>query len=88
MKISKLMFANAILLLGGAANADILWQDLNVTYLKGSNYRVGDADRQVYTLEHVAGTSWGDSFMSTTICAATMATGTITANGHYTPCSV
>ena len=63
MKISKLMFASAILLFGGAASADILWQDLSVTYLKGSNYRVGDADRQVYTLEHVAGTSWGDSFM-------------------------
>lgn len=42
--------------------AEVLWQDFSVTYLNGSNYRVDGPDKQVLTLEHVAGTSWGDSF--------------------------
>lgn len=63
MKISHLALAGATLMLCSSASADILWQDLSATYLNGSNYRVGDPDRQVYTFEHVAGTSWGDSFM-------------------------
>jgi nucleoside-specific outer membrane channel protein Tsx len=42
--------------------AEILWQDVSVTYLNGSNYRVDGPDKQVLTFEHVAGTSWGDSF--------------------------
>ncbi|MGJ8693017.1 MAG: nucleoside-binding protein [Thalassotalea sp.] len=40
-----------------------LWSDFSVSYLQGSNYRVGDNDRKVYTFEHVAGTNWGDSFL-------------------------
>lgn len=63
MNIPNLVFAGAIFILSGTSHAEILWQDLSVSYLNGSNYRVGDAERQVYTLEHVAGTSWGDSFM-------------------------
>lgn len=63
MKLTKLAIAGVMLALSTASCADILWQDLSLSYLNGSNYRVGDADRQVYTLEHVAGTSWGDSFM-------------------------
>lgn len=42
--------------------AEVLWQDFSVTYLNGSNYRVDGPDKQVLTLEHVAATSWGDSF--------------------------
>jgi nucleoside-specific outer membrane channel protein Tsx len=63
MKLSTWALMPAMLLACPAATADLLWQDLSVSYLKGDNYRVGDAKQQVYTLEHVAGTSWGDSFM-------------------------
>ena len=42
--------------------AEVLWQDVSVTYLNGSNYRVDGPDKQVLTFEHAAGTSWGDSF--------------------------
>ncbi|WP_306520243.1 outer membrane protein OmpK [Rheinheimera sp.] len=63
MKLSTWALVPATLLACGAATADILWQDLSVSYLKGQNYRVGYPELQVYTLEHVAGTSWGDSFM-------------------------
>ncbi|NOU49682.1 nucleoside-binding protein [Pseudoalteromonas sp. JBTF-M23] len=54
-----------LLLLGCSSmplNAEVLWQDFSVTYLNGSNYRVDGPDKQVLTFEHVAGTSWGDSF--------------------------
>lgn len=43
-------------------NAEVLWQDFSVSYLNGSNYRVGDKQRQVLTFEHAAGLSFGDSF--------------------------
>lgn len=45
-----------------SAQAEVLWQDFSVSYLNGSNYRVDGPDKQVLTFEHVAGTSWGDSF--------------------------
>jgi len=44
------------------AHAEVLWHDFSATYLKGNNYRLGNPHQQVFTLEHVAGTSWGDSF--------------------------
>ncbi|WP_019676373.1 outer membrane protein OmpK [Arsukibacterium perlucidum] len=44
-------------------SADVLWQDFSATYLNGSNYRVDGPKKQVLTLEHVATTSWGDSFL-------------------------
>lgn len=61
----KLMTALALTCLAGApaAQAKILWQDISATYLNGSNYEVGDTDRQVFTFEHAAGYSWGDSFL-------------------------
>ncbi|MEO3877710.1 DUF5020 family protein [Rheinheimera fenheensis] len=42
--------------------AEILWQDVSVSYLKGSNYRVDGPGKQIITFEHVANTHWGDSF--------------------------
>lgn len=45
-----------------SANAEVLWQDFSATYLQGNNYRVESPKKQVLTLEHVAATSWGDSF--------------------------
>lgn len=51
------------LILTPKVQAKILWQDISATYLNGSNYEVGDTDRQVFTFEHAAGYSWGDSFV-------------------------
>src|SRR5690554_5498430 len=45
-----------------SATADVLWQDFSATYLQGNNYRIESPKKQVLTLEHVAATSWGDSF--------------------------
>ncbi len=59
----KLLHTLVILLTSMSTQAEILWQDLNVSYLSGHDYRVGDSNRQVITLEHAASTSWGDSFM-------------------------
>lgn len=44
----------------GSALAD--FQEVRLTYLYGQNYRIGESDRQVVTLEHVANLDWGDSF--------------------------
>lgn len=43
--------------------AETIWSDASATFLKGSNYEVGDNDRIVFTFEHAAGYSWGDSFL-------------------------
>ncbi|MDO6428346.1 outer membrane protein OmpK [Thalassotalea sp. 1_MG-2023] len=45
------------------ASAETLWSDYSVTLLKGNHYEVGDNDRTVFTFEHAAGYSWGDSFL-------------------------
>lgn len=42
--------------------AEVVWQDFRLTYLDGNNYRIGDPQRQVLTIEHAAATSWGDNF--------------------------
>lgn len=58
--------AAAVLALGitlaPAASAELLWQDFSISYLNGSEYEVGDSDRQVITVEHASGHSWGDNF--------------------------
>lgn len=63
MKNAVVFLTSLLSLSAGAAQAEVLWQDFSVSYLNGGNYRVGDRQRQVYTLEHVAGTNWGDSFL-------------------------
>ncbi|NQY88707.1 MAG: nucleoside-binding protein [Colwellia sp.] len=45
------------------AQAKTVWSDFSLTYLNGSNYEVGDKDREVVTFEYVSGTTWGDTFM-------------------------
>jgi len=40
----------------------VLWQDFRLSYLTGNNYRLGEPKRDIYTFEHAAATSWGDSF--------------------------
>ncbi len=59
MKISK----SAACILAGAllstsASAEQLWSSFSLSYLKGSDYEVGDNERQVVTIEHASGHSW------------------------------
>lgn len=61
--LKKCLSLLTLLFVSMATNAKVIWSDYSVTYLNGSNYEVGDADREVLTFEHAAGTSWGDSFM-------------------------
>ncbi|MBT00586.1 MAG: ion channel protein Tsx [Oceanospirillaceae bacterium] len=50
------------LTLSSTASAELIWQDFSLSYLNGSEYEVGDDDRQVITVEHASGHSWGDTF--------------------------
>ena len=43
--------------------AETLWTDVSATLLRGNDYEVGDNKRTVFTFEHAAGYSWGDSFL-------------------------
>ena len=43
--------------------AKLQWQQASLTYLYGTEYRIGDPKRHVLTIEHAAKTSWGDSFL-------------------------
>ncbi len=43
--------------------AKTLWSDASVTWLDGSNYRIGDNERTIVTFEHASGQSWGDTFL-------------------------
>jgi len=45
------------------SSADMLWNDFSLSYLKGNDYEVGDAKREVITLEHASGHTWGDTFL-------------------------
>jgi nucleoside-specific outer membrane channel protein Tsx len=45
------------------STAETLWSDTSATLLQGNHYEVGDNKRTVFTFEHVAGYSWGDSFL-------------------------
>lgn len=60
MKVST--FSVLLLLLFSAASHAANWSDFSLSYLNGSNYQVGDNDRQILTLEHAAGLSWGNTF--------------------------
>lgn len=50
------------LLCSAPLHSEVLWQDFRVSYLTGNHYRLGDNKRDIYTFEHAAATSWGDSF--------------------------
>jgi nucleoside-specific outer membrane channel protein Tsx len=60
--LTSVLALSSVLLCSVSLSAEVLWQDFSVTYLTGSHYRVDGPDKQVLTFEHVAGTSWGDSF--------------------------
>ncbi len=42
--------------------AEMLWSSFSLSYLKGSEYELGDSTRRVLTVEHASGHSWGDNF--------------------------
>ncbi|WP_440904253.1 outer membrane protein OmpK [Catenovulum sp. SX2] len=44
------------------SQAKMLWSDASISLLYGQNYQVGHKYRNVITLEHAAGHSWGDHF--------------------------
>ncbi|MDO3387023.1 hypothetical protein QWI17_14350 [Gilvimarinus sp. SDUM040013] len=87
MRIIKLYCRHVLVVMVAAysmpASAEILWQTYSVSYLKGNHYRVGDPQREVYTFEYAASTSWGDSFMFWDHVIAS--SGTSTNYGEWSP---
>ncbi|GLX79502.1 ion channel protein Tsx [Thalassotalea insulae] len=59
----KQLIAMFSLLLTLQCQAEVLWSDISATLLQGNDYEVGDNNRTVFTFEHAAGYSWGDSFL-------------------------
>ncbi|MDV6314862.1 nucleoside-binding protein [Idiomarina sp. HP20-50] len=57
--ISTLILFSA---LSFSAHAEKYWSDTSLTYLNGSDYELGDTDRQVLTFEYIGGYSWGKIF--------------------------
>ncbi len=49
------------LLCCASAQSAVIWQDFRVSAQTGDHFRVGDKERDIYTVEHAAAT-WGDSF--------------------------
>jgi len=45
------------------AESSILWSDVSLTYLRGTDYELGDPQRNVYTLEVAGATEWAKLFM-------------------------
>ncbi len=44
------------------AAAELIWSSFSLSYLKGNDYEVGDSKRDVLTVEHASGSTWGDNF--------------------------
>ncbi len=61
--MKKILTGLALAAAATSVNAKTIWSDYSVTYLNGSNYQVGDKDREVVTFEYASGTTWGDHFM-------------------------
>lgn len=45
-----------------SAQAEMLWQNTSISLLSGDQYEIDDQKRNVVTLEHASGHSWGDNF--------------------------
>lgn len=81
--LKKVLSALALTAAATSINAKTLWSDYSVTYLNGSNYLVGDSDRQVVTFEYTSGTTWGDHFMF--IDRLESSNGELETYGEFTP---
>ncbi len=51
-----------LIMLSTHSQAELLFSNASISYLKGDNYQLGDNRRQVITLEHASGFNWGDNF--------------------------
>jgi nucleoside-specific outer membrane channel protein Tsx len=64
--LSSKNFVSTLLSVGILASpavmAEQLWSDASLTYLNGSDFKVGDSKRQYLTFEHASGHTWGDNF--------------------------
>ena len=61
--IKKISFAFLLLTASIGTQAKTVWSDYSVSYLNGSDYEVGDNEKQIWTIEYASGTTWGDHFM-------------------------
>lgn len=59
----KFIAMTLLILYSFTCRAETLWSDFSVSLLKGSHYEVGDNTKNVFTFEHAAGYTWGDSFI-------------------------
>ena len=59
----KILIALLATLFAPVASAELLWSDTSFSYLQGSGHEVGDDEKNVFTLEHVSGHSWGSTFL-------------------------
>lgn len=81
--MKKLLAGLALAATVTSVNAKTLWSDYSVTYLNGSNYEVGDSDREVITFEYASGTTWGDHFMF--VDRLNSSDGSLETYGEFTP---
>jgi nucleoside-specific outer membrane channel protein Tsx len=61
--IKRILLIAAFTAMSIPAQAKTIWSDFSLSYLNGSSYEAGDTDREVYTFEHVSGTTWGSTFL-------------------------
>lgn len=59
---AALAVLGSTLMMSSSAFAEMKWSSFSLSYLQGSNYEAGDDTRQVLTVEHASGHSWGDNF--------------------------
>ncbi len=59
----KKVFLIVFILIGHLAYAETFFVDHSVSLLQGSNYELGDEERNIVTFEHTSGHSWGGLFV-------------------------
>ncbi|NRA54787.1 MAG: nucleoside-binding protein [Gammaproteobacteria bacterium] len=62
MSVLKYSAVACAALLSTTVSAKQYWSDTSFSALQGSNYELGDDDRNIYTFEHASGHSWGSLF--------------------------
>lgn len=59
----RILIALLATLFAPVASAEMFWSDTSFSYLQGSGHEVGDDEKNVFTLEHASGHSWGSTFL-------------------------
>lgn len=62
LKTTNLACVLGITLASTGVHAQQQWSDFSISYLNGTDYELGDEDRQYFTFEHASGHDWGDTF--------------------------